>query len=80
MFINFFSDCQDGWDYFPHTNKCYKHYGYSNIVTWMDAQNTCRQFGVSRRKCINSTILRGSPFKRGGTLISPWRNKIGGDP
>jgi len=37
--------CQDGWDYFPHTNKCYKHFNYSTIITWMDAQHTCRQFG-----------------------------------
>merc|ERR1712198_432740 len=37
--------CQDGWDYFPRTNKCYKHFNYSTIITWMDAQNTCRQFG-----------------------------------
>merc|ERR1712168_1423443 len=38
-------DCQDGWDHFPHTNKCYKHFNYSTIITWMDAQHTCRQFG-----------------------------------
>jgi len=37
--------CQDGWDYFPHTKKCYKHFNYSTIITWMDAQHTCRQFG-----------------------------------
>ena len=48
----FFLDCQDGWDYFPHTNKCYKHFNYSTIITWMDAQHTCRQFGVSKRICV----------------------------
>jgi len=38
-------DCQDGWNYFPHTKKCYKLFHYSTIITWMDAQRTCRQFG-----------------------------------
>merc|ERR1719474_690071 len=37
--------CQDGWDYFPYTNQCYKHFNYSTSITWMEAQLTCRQFG-----------------------------------
>jgi len=37
--------CQDGWDYHEHSKKCYKKFIYPTVVTWMDAQQTCRQFG-----------------------------------
>merc|ERR1719342_579749 len=38
-------DCHDGWYYFEHTKKCYKHFQYSEPISWMFAQHECWRFG-----------------------------------
>jgi len=37
--------CPADWQYFDHTKKCYKRFTSTNIITWMDAQNTCKTHG-----------------------------------
>jgi len=43
-------DCPDGWDYFDHTKSCYKRFSNSSLVSWMNAQYTCRQHGGNLAK------------------------------
>ena len=39
--------CPDGWIQFGTKGKCYKAFFGSSIITWMDAQKSCRFQGVS---------------------------------
>ena len=38
-----FLDCAAGWNYFPHTQHCYRH--FRSKVNWLVARDECRKYG-----------------------------------
>ena len=66
------SECIAGWTYFPHTNRCYKH--FSENKNWADARTFCLSFNESKGDLVSIPDQFTNDFL---TTLSSSRSWIG---